>query len=129
MSQADGVARFIRGAAGAGAADVPDAELVRRFAAAGDEQAFRALVARYGPVVWAVCRRLVRNHHDAEDAFQATLLVFARKARDLRAGAAVGGWLHAVAYRVASRVRSTRRAEPADTEPADGPPGGVDGPR
>ncbi|MBN9122182.1 MAG: RNA polymerase sigma factor, partial [Planctomycetes bacterium] len=125
MSQADGVAKFIRGAAGTGPNDVPDAELVRRFAAAGDEQAFRALVARYGPVVWSVCRRLVRDHHDAEDAFQATLLVFARKAGDLRADSAVGGWLYAVAHRVASRVRSMRRAEPAETEPSDGPPGGA----
>src|SRR5436190_1479032 len=70
MSQAEGVAKFIRGAAHAGACDgAPDAELVRRFAATGDEQAFRALVARYGPVVWAVCRRVAGNYHDAEDAF------------------------------------------------------------
>jgi RNA polymerase sigma factor (sigma-70 family) len=123
MSQANGVVSFIRGAANA--TDAPDAELVQRFATAGDELAFRALVARYGPMVWAVCRRLVRDHHDAEDAFQAALLVFARKAGDLRTGEAVGGWLHAVAYRVASRVRSTRRAEPSEAEPSDGPPGGA----
>jgi RNA polymerase sigma factor (sigma-70 family) len=125
MSQAEGVVKFIRGAAGAGAGDVPDSELVQRFASANDEAAFRALVARYGPVVWSVCRRLVRNHHDAEDAFQATLLVFARKAGGLHSGAAIGGWLYAVAYRVASRVRSARRAEATEAEPAGGPPGGA----
>jgi RNA polymerase sigma factor (sigma-70 family) len=123
MSQAEGVAKFIRGASSACASD-PDAELVRRFVS-GDEAAFRALVSRYAPIVWAVCRRLARNHHDAEDAFQATLLVFARKAGGLRTGAAVGGWLHAVAYRVAARVRATRRAEPADVEPTAGPAGGA----
>ncbi|QJW97884.1 hypothetical protein FTUN_5464 [Frigoriglobus tundricola] len=107
MFQAEGVARFIRGPVQAGACDgVPDAELLRRFASAGDEQAFRTLVLRYGPVVWAVCRRLTRDHHAAEDAFQATFLVFARKAGGLRTGAAVGGWLHAVAWRVASRGRA-----------------------
>lgn len=119
MSHSDGVVKFIRGAAVGDSADVPDAELVRRFAAAGDEAAFRALVARYGPLVWGVCRRLVRDRHDAEDAFQATLLVFARKASGLRADAPVGGWLHAVAWRVAARVRSARRAEPIAVEAPD----------
>src|SRR5262245_19179282 len=99
MSQAEGVVKFIRDAAhtSAGAGDVPDTELVRRFADSRDEHAFRAIVSRYGPVVWAVCRRLVRNHHDAEDAFQATFLVFAKKAGGLRTGEAVAGWLYAVA--------------------------------
>lgn len=123
MSHSDGVVKFIRGAAVGDSANVPDAELVRRFATAGDEAAFRALVARYGPLVWGVCRRLVRDQHDAEDAFQATLLVFARKASGLRADAPVGGWLHAVAWRVAARVRSARRAEPASIEAPDPAPG------
>ncbi len=124
MSQAEGVMKFIR-ESHAGASDSPDAELVGRFAASGDEQAFRALVSRYGPVVWAVCRRLVRNHHDAEDAFQTTFLVFAKKAGGLRTGAAVGGWLYSTAYRVASRVRSSRRDEPTDAEPSAGLPNGA----
>jgi RNA polymerase sigma factor (sigma-70 family) len=124
MSQADGVAKFIRGTADA-CAGAPDTELVHRFATSGDEQAFRALVARYGAVVWAVCRRVVRNHHDAEDAFQATFLVLARRAGGLRTGSAVGGWLYAVAYRTAARVRAKRRAEPADVEPAAGTRGGA----
>jgi RNA polymerase sigma factor (sigma-70 family) len=126
MSQAEGVVKFIRGAAqSAGAASVvPDAELVRRFVTGRDEQAFRALMSRYGPMVWAVCRRLSRNHHDAEDAFQATLLIFARKAGTLHARAAIGSWLHGVACRVAVRHRSSRRVESAETDPANGPPGG-----
>lgn len=120
-----GVVRFIRESSGANAEAAPDGELVRRFAAGADERAFRALVARHGPVVWAVCRRLLRNHHDAEDAFQATLLVLARGAGGIRSGSAVGGWLCGVAARVASRVRSARRAEPTDAEPAAGHPDGA----
>ena len=127
MSSASGtgLVRFIRGAADACTDGPPDAELVRRFAAHSDEQAFRTLVARHAPVVWAVCRRMLRNHHDAEDAFQATFLVFARGASGIRAGAAVGGWLCGVAGRVASRVRSTRRPEPAEVEPVAGHPEGA----
>ncbi len=134
MPQAEGVVKFIRGAASTCADEVPDAELLRRFASARDEQAFRAIVSRYGPVVWAVCRRLVRNHHDAEDAFQATLLVFTRKASELHTEAAIGSWLYAVAYRVASRVRSSRTHPPTPTqqgggvsaEPADSRSGALD---
>lgn len=118
MSKANGigVVRFIRDAAGAD--NCPDGELVRRFAADADERAFRTLVSRHGPVVWAVCRRMLGNHHDAEDAFQATFLVFARKAGGIHS--AVAGWLCGVAARVAARVRSARRLEPMDAEPAVG---------
>lgn len=120
-----GVVRFIRGAIGANADAAPDAELLRRFAANADEQAFRALVARHGPVVWAVCRRMLGNLHDSEDAFQATFLVFARGAAGIRTGNAVAGWLCGVAGRVASRVRSARRPVVAETEVATGHPDGV----
>jgi RNA polymerase sigma factor (sigma-70 family) len=120
-----GVVRFIRGAADACAEGPPDAELVRRFAAHSDEQAFRLLVARHAAVVWAVCRRMLRNHHDAEDAFQATFLVFARGAGGIRNENAVGGWLCGVAGRVASRVRLRPRPEPTAVEPADGHPDGA----
>jgi RNA polymerase sigma factor (sigma-70 family) len=118
-----GLVRFIRSAADADG--TPDAELVRRFASHSDEQAFRTLVARHAPVVWAVCRRMLRNHHDAEDAFQATFLVFARGASDIRNENAVGGWLCGVAGRVASRVRLKPRPEPTVAEPADGHPDGA----
>src|SRR5262245_10133467 len=106
-----GVVRFIRDAAGANADGTPDAELVRRFAAHANADAFRTLVARHGAAVWAMCRRMLGNHHDAEDAFQATFLVLARGAGGIRSGSAVAGWLCGVAARVSSRVRSAKRPE------------------
>ena len=60
---------------------------------------------RHGPLVLGTCRRLLRNEHDIEDAFQATFLVLVRKARHIRVGDSLGPWIHAVAYRVAVRVR------------------------
>jgi RNA polymerase sigma factor (sigma-70 family) len=120
-----GVVRFIRDAAGASLDESPDAELVRRYAANADEQAFRLLIARHGQVVWAVCRRMLQNHHDAEDAFQATFLVLARGAGRIRSESAVGGWLCGVAARVACRTRAARRPEPVTTEPVDGHPDGA----
>ena len=82
-----------------------EAQLLRRFAA-GDEAAFEALVTRHGPMVLSVCRRSLFDHRDVEDAFQATFLVLIRKAEALRDGDLLGPWLHGVAYRVASRIRS-----------------------
>ena len=61
-----------------------DKELLKRFTTRKDEEAFAELVRRYGPMVFGVCRRLVRNEQDAEDAFQATFVVLARKADSIR---------------------------------------------
>jgi RND family efflux transporter MFP subunit len=89
-------------------AGLSDAQLVARFAAQRDEAAFELLLRRHGPMVLGVCRRLLGITPDAEDAFQATFLALVRKAGSLRRGAAVGGWLYHVAYRVALRLRTDR---------------------
>ena len=67
-------------------AGLTDAQLLERFINHQEEAAVEALVRRHGPMVWAVCRRVLRNHHDAEDAFQATFLVLLRKANSIAPG-------------------------------------------
>jgi RNA polymerase sigma factor (sigma-70 family) len=84
-----------------------DAQLLTAFINNRDEAAFASLVKRHGPMVWRVCRRLL-NHHDAEDCFQVTFLVLARKARSVRPREMVANWLHGVAYRTALQARATR---------------------
>jgi len=91
---------------------MPDAQLLEAFVARGDEASFEVLVWRHAGLVYDVCRRVLRHDHDAEDAFQATFLVFAKKAASIGKGEAVGSWLYKVAYRIALRLRSSaaRRA-------------------
>jgi RNA polymerase sigma factor (sigma-70 family) len=88
---------------------VPDDLLLARFVAGRDEAAFAALVRRHGPMVLGVCRRLVGDLHLAEDAFQASFLVLARKAALVRPADALAGWLHGVARKSALEVRARRR--------------------
>ena len=83
-----------------------EGKLLERFVAEGDEAAFGALVARHGPMVLGVCRRILRDEHDVEDAFQATFLVLVRRAGAIRDGDLIGHWLHGVAHRVAVRARA-----------------------
>jgi RNA polymerase sigma factor (sigma-70 family) len=89
-------------------AGLTDGQLLERFSARRGEEAepaFTALVIRHGPLVFGVCQSLLRNPHDAEDAFQATFLVLARKAGSLRQPDLLGPWLHGVAHRTARRLK------------------------
>jgi RNA polymerase sigma factor (sigma-70 family) len=85
--------------------DRSDCQLLHDFHVASDERAFAALVDRYGAMVLRVCRQVLQHQQNAEDAFQATFLVLARKAASLRRGKAVSGWLHSAAYRIALQAR------------------------
>ena len=94
-------------------AGLGDSQLLERFVAEQDSAAFEVLVTRHGPMVLSICRSVLRDPNDAEDAFQATFLVLAKKAATIRAHAAVGGWLHLVARRIAleaNAVSARRRA-------------------
>ena len=106
--------------------EAPDDELLRRFTATGDQDAFEALVPRTSPIVLAgVCRRLIGNPDGAEDTFQATFLILARRAASLtRPWGRLTGWLYGVARRVAARVRlpqATGSAAPSTRSPAPDP--------
>jgi RNA polymerase sigma factor (sigma-70 family) len=85
---------------------VPDSELLTRYLASQDADAFAALVRRHGPMVLGVCRRILLHQQDAEDAFQATFLVLVRKAATIRPRSLVGNWLYGVAYQTAVRTRA-----------------------
>jgi RNA polymerase sigma factor (sigma-70 family) len=106
-----------------------DAALLARFVASRDEAAFEALVQRHGPMVHAVCRRRLGPTADADDAFQAAFLVFARDAAKIANPAAVPGWLYRVAYLVALKAggrlaRAAASLPPEDvpmTDPPDAP--------
>lgn len=104
---------FVRRITGVLHADRRDAELLAAFSKSQDADAFAALIARHGPLVWAVCRRILRDTNDAEDAFQATFLVLAREAGQLNCRDTLTGWLYLVARRVASNLRRShmRRQE------------------
>jgi RNA polymerase sigma factor (sigma-70 family) len=82
-----------------------DSELLTRFLDEKDADAFTTLMQRHSRTVWGVCRHVLRHDHDAEDAFQATFLVLARKAGSIRKCTSLGSWLHGTAYHIASRAR------------------------
>jgi RNA polymerase sigma factor (sigma-70 family) len=111
--------------------DATDAELLGRFVAERDGAAFAALVARHGPMVFGVCRRILGDWHLAEEAFQATFVVLARRGTAIVPPGAVAGWLHGVAHRVARNARRTAfrrflRERPVETLPDPPAPLGPD---
>jgi RNA polymerase sigma factor (sigma-70 family) len=112
-NQLGGLLRYLRRITDAGAEGASDGQLLERFARQRDEAAFTALLERHGPMVLGVCRRILHDPHDAEDAFQATFLVLAHKARSIGRPQAIASWLYRTAQRTALRAkfqRSRRRA-------------------
>jgi RNA polymerase sigma factor (sigma-70 family) len=111
-------------------AGLTDGQLLEAYISRRDEAALAALVQRHASMVWGVCRRVLGNYHDAEDAFQATFLVLVRKATSIRPREMVANWLYGVAHQTVLKARatvSTRKgrerqvvemAEPAMAEPA-----------
>lgn len=97
----------------------PDAALLGRFARHRDGAAFAELVRRHGPVVLGVCERILRDGHAAEDAFQATFLLLATKAGTLRQPELLCHWLHAVAFRTATKLRGQRWRRQSREHPFD----------
>src|SRR5438128_6044494 len=83
-----------------------DRELLEALVTRRSEAAFEALLARHGPMVLGVCRRVLRNLHDADDAFQATFIVLIRRAGSVRKREALGSWLYGVAYRTAHKAHA-----------------------
>jgi len=100
----------------AGANGLADSQLLEAFIQGRDDAAFEAIVRRHGPLVLGVCRRVLGDGHDAEDAFQATFLVLVRKAATIVPREMVANWLYGVAFRTASKARAMnvkRRAKEA----------------
>lgn len=98
-----------------------DSQLLDDFLIGRDEVAFEALLRRHGPMVLGVCRRVLGNQADADDAFQATFLVLLRKAKTLAARERLGNWLHGVAYRTALRARSRQMLRQQKEQQAERP--------
>jgi len=106
-----------------------DGELLEEFVRGGDPSALELLVRRHGPMVWGVCRRILGDDHDAEDAFQAAFLVLVRRAASIVPREMVGNWLYGVAYQtarkaraVAARRKGREKQVAAMPEPARGDP-------
>jgi RNA polymerase sigma factor (sigma-70 family) len=115
---------------GASPESVPDALLLEQFFTHQDAEAFELLVQRHGPMVLGVCRRVLGNHHDAEDAFQATFLILLRKGRDYAPTGKLANFLYTVAQHAALRARTRRERQrssesraaldkPAEASPRD----------
>src|SRR5271156_1027243 len=101
VGQFDPLLRYIRRLACSGAEGPTDGQLLEQYVSQECEAAFAGLVKRHGPMVHGVCRRVLGNAHDADDALQATFIVLMRQARKIVQHDSVGSWLHGVAYRTA----------------------------
>jgi RNA polymerase sigma factor (sigma-70 family) len=119
IADAERISDFL---AATGNVGTSDAELLNRFVAERDGSAFATLVARHGTMVFGVCRRVIHDWHLAEDAYQATFLVLARRAAIVSPPGSVAGWLHGVAYRVAKSARHTHLRRTGREHPTDDPP-------
>src|SRR5262249_15018224 len=93
-------------------ASLTDGQLLREYIGHREEAALAALVRRHGPMVWGVCGRVLSNHHDTEDAFQATFLVLVRKAASIASPELLANWLYGVAHQTAlkARARTAKRS-------------------
>jgi RNA polymerase sigma factor (sigma-70 family) len=121
-AQLDPILRHLRKlATGRDLHEWSDRQLLDDFAARREEAAFAVLLARHGPMVLRVCRRVLRHEQDAEDAFQATFLVLAGNTTSIRKREALADWLHGVAYRTAMKAKRSaarRRAREAQVQAA-----------
>jgi RNA polymerase sigma factor (sigma-70 family) len=115
----DVLRRIGRSAGLQGVLSLSDAQLLERFAARRDEPAFAALMVRHGPMVLCVCRRMLHDAGQAEDAFQAAFLVLARKAATIQRRPLLSAWLYGVAYKVAARLRGRVGKRQAREKPTD----------
>ena len=105
----DAAGRDLRTLFGVGVTGPPsEGQLLERFIARREGAVFEAVVRRHGPMVWGVCRRILRDHHDAEDAFQATFLVLARRAASVVPREGLANWLYGVAYKTSLKAKAVR---------------------
>src|SRR4051812_43785346 len=111
------VLRHLRRLVTADGPELSDRQMLDRFIVRREEGAFTGLVERYGSLVRGVCRRVTQDDHDAEDAFQATFLILAKKAGSIRRGQSLAGWLYRVAYRAALKARLRAVQQRARQEP------------
>lgn len=95
-----------------------DGEMLLRFTRHGDQGAFAQLVEAHGPLVWSVCRQVLHHQADMEDAFQATFMILARRAGDIRASDSAAGWLYRVAHRTSVALARKNKSRPE--EPLNG---------
>ena len=102
--------------------EMSDSKLLEAFVKRRDEAAFAALIDLHGPMVFGVCRRILKDHHDAEEAFQATFLIFSHKAASIMQRHQIGSWLYCVAYRTALRAqRLKKRRQLREIQDTDAP--------